>query len=92
MLCDRLEAATSRLEDMATSLDGPNTITPPVAAAVQATVPQASAKSTPPSMPPPPVVEPVPQSVEDFDIIINRDVKAFVDVSQKIGELVAEQV
>jgi adenylyl cyclase-associated protein len=77
---------------MATCLDGSNTATPPAAVAGQSPVPQASTKSTAPSIPPPPVVEPLPQAVEDFDTIVNRDVKAFVDVSQKIGELAAEQV
>ena len=85
----RLEAATSRLEDMAAPLDG--TPQPNANAA-------ASIKSGPPEppkqvvAPPPPVVEPLPQSIKDFDDIIDTDVQKFVAMGQKIGGLVAEQV
>lgn len=51
---------------------------------------QAAAAPAPP--PPPPVAEPLPQSIEDFDKIIDEDVQKFVDLGQKVGGLVAEQV
>jgi adenylyl cyclase-associated protein len=39
---------------------------------------------------PPP--EPVPESIEEFDNFINQSVKKYVDNSNEIGGLVAEQV
>ena len=36
--------------------------------------------------------EPLPQSIEDFDGIIEKDVKHFVTLSEKVGGLVEEQV
>ena len=89
----RLEAATSRLEDIAsTTLENqsvPNGI-PPVAASAAAAVPpsQAQAQSAPKQAPPPPL----PPSIEAFDDLINNEIKSFVDLSEAIGGLLAEQV
>lgn len=85
----RLEAATSRLEDMAAPFEGPKAGTSTAAASI---APPEPPKAAAIAAPPPPVVEPLPQAIEDFDVIINEDVKKFVDLGQKIGGLVAEQV
>ncbi|PGH11528.1 hypothetical protein AJ80_07094 [Polytolypa hystricis UAMH7299] len=92
-LIKRLEAATSRLEDMATSLDGPSSTTTATAPTIQS-ISAGSLKKQTPSIPapaPPPVVEPLPAAVEDFDKLINKEVKNFVTVSEKLGEPVLEQ-
>ncbi|RHZ66681.1 hypothetical protein CDV55_104117 [Aspergillus turcosus] len=88
-LIKRLEAATSRLEDMAMSLDDPHSpkhigsaTTPEPAAPVPV---NASAPPAPPAAPS------LPPQIEDFDALINGDVRSFVDLGEKIGGLVAEQ-
>ena len=86
----RLEAATSRLEDIATSADGSSALTNGAAGSSQtaaAAVPLPEA----PSAPAPPQ-EPLPRSIEEFDKLIEDDVTAFVTASGKIGGLVEEQV
>ena len=45
-----------------------------------------------PSSPPQQQSETLPASVEDFDSMINNVVKTYVNVSEEIGGLVAEQV
>lgn len=35
---------------------------------------------------------PLPPAIDDFDALINGDVKTFVNMSEEIGGLVAEQV
>jgi hypothetical protein len=47
-----------------------------------------------PTPPPPaaPVAAPVPPQIEDFDALIKGDVQNFVNLGEKIGGLVAEQV
>ena len=44
--------------------------------------------------PPPPVrhMETLPPTIDDFDTTINDEVKSFVNMSEEIGGLVAEQV
>ncbi|GAQ41786.1 hypothetical protein AtubIFM55763_002852 [Aspergillus tubingensis] len=87
-LIKRLEAATSRLEDMAMSLDDPNspkTIAPP--AVPEAATPEPP-KSAPAAAPAPP---PIPPQIQDFDTLINEDVRNFVELGQKINGLVGEQ-
>ena len=42
--------------------------------------------------PPAPAAEPLPKFLEDFDDLIKEDVKPFVAVSEKIGDLVETQV
>ena len=85
----RLEAATSRLEDMATAVDSshPATIAAITSAQVHAAETNPAATATPAPTP-----EPLPHSIEDFDKIIEIDVKAFVTASETIGGLVEEQV
>lgn len=91
----RLEAATSRLEDMATSVDptARSDATTPTPANISAAVPQtAPAAPAAPPPPPAPVAEPLPATIEDFDKIIDSEVNKFVQAGEKIGGLVEEQV
>ncbi|KAJ5658495.1 uncharacterized protein N7484_002144 [Penicillium longicatenatum] len=89
-LIKRLEAATSRLEDMAMSLDDPNDPksagTPTAAAPV---VPEPPKPAPPP--PAAPAAAPIPPQIQDFDALIKGDVQNFVNLGDKIGGLVAEQ-
>ncbi|WEW55896.1 suppressor of rasval19 [Emydomyces testavorans] len=88
-LIKRLEAATSRLEDMASSIEGPSPSSPAIPEAVQITPPHSVPQQI--ALPPPPSVETLPRSIEAFDELINNEVKPFVELAQKIGEPVAEQ-
>ncbi|KXX83440.1 Adenylyl cyclase-associated protein [Madurella mycetomatis] len=94
-LIKRLEAATSRLEDIAQSTFE----LPQAVPALQQTTPAAG---TPGSALPPPVVaptppapvappEPVPESIEEFDALISQSVEKWSRISNAIGGLVAEQ-
>ncbi|KAJ5247495.1 hypothetical protein N7468_002478 [Penicillium chermesinum] len=88
-LIKRLEAATSRLEDMAMSLDDSNASNSAGTPAASPAVPE-----TPKSAPPPPAspaAAPTPPQIQDFDALIQGDVQNFVKLSEKIGGLVAEQ-
>ncbi|BAE60782.1 adenylate cyclase-associated protein [Aspergillus flavus] len=87
-LIKRLEAATSRLEDMAMGLDDPSSPKTLNAAAAPETVAPEPPK---PAFPPAPAAPAVPPQIEDFDTLINKDVRNFVDLGNKIGDLVAEQ-
>lgn len=87
----RLEAATSRLEDMAASLEGPSPSSPPLSEALQTAPSQPLPQpASLPSLPPP--TEELPRPIEAFDELINNEVKPFVETAQKIGDAVAEQV
>ncbi|KAK4126599.1 hypothetical protein N657DRAFT_643380 [Parathielavia appendiculata] len=103
-LIKRLEAATSRLEDIAQSAfelpqavpglqHGPAAPAPP-APTLPASGPPAPASPAPPQTavgPPPPVPEPVPESIEEFDALINQSLNNWFKLSNAIGGLVAEQ-
>jgi adenylyl cyclase-associated protein len=85
----RLEAATSRLEDMASAVvEAPkmNGASP----AVTTAAPAAAVASQPAA--PKKVAEPLPQMIEDFDTFIDTAIKKYVDLSNEIGGPVAEQV
>ncbi|KAI9739188.1 MAG: hypothetical protein M1834_007401 [Cirrosporium novae-zelandiae] len=91
-LTTRLEAATSRLEDIAAATD-PNApssgaASTPATAAATIVGGDHSSIATPPPEPP---KETLPVSIEAFDEIIDGDVKAYMDKSQEIGGLVAAQ-
>lgn len=103
-LVSRLEAATSRLEDIATS-SAPDNALPttngvsagtPSGPAVVATNSQAltPTPSATPGSPIPKVVEELPAMLEDFDGLINGDLKAYHELSKApaIGGLIGEQV
>ncbi|KAK3076133.1 hypothetical protein LTS18_013834, partial [Coniosporium uncinatum] len=103
-LIHRLEAATSRLEDIASSAQvlgeqqgaapqangasttaAASTTSAPAAAAVGAASTPKAASSAAPDEPE------LPQSIADFDALINGDLKQFTDLSEQIGGIVAEQ-
>jgi|SRR5450432_2421651 adenylyl cyclase-associated protein len=87
----RLEAATSRLEDMASSvIEVPKTngSVPAVTAPAAAGPPMATSKPPAPKA----VAEPIPQMIEDFDTLIATTVKKYLDISKEIGGPVEEQV
>jgi len=88
-----LEAATSRLEDMVPNMgEGPATAsgTQPIQnQPTPVSVPRDQARG---ASPPPTTTEQLPAAIDDFDAVINGDVKTFVNISEEIGGLVAEQV
>lgn len=86
----RLEAATSRLEDLVptigdTSLatDGAHTLSEQGPSGDRALDQTGSVSRH---------METLPPVIEDFDAMINAQVKSFVNMSEEIGGLVAEQV
>ena len=96
-----LEAATSRLEDIATSTELPKDTISSINDKSTSSPADASAASTSP--PPPPLApasapapkastEPLPESVEEFDALLNSTVDKYVKLSDQIGGLVAKQV
>ena len=84
-IVDRLEAATSRLEDMVPAMSENSTLNGAPSISDSAW----QVDSTNPSSVP---KTPLPASIHDFDSLINGDVKTFVNRSEEIGGLVAEQV
>ena len=90
-IINRLEAATSRLEDMASATVEPpktNGAAPPPATPLPP-VPVAAAA---PPEPPKPLPEDLPESVEEFDGFLTGPLKKFVNLSDELGGPVAEQV
>ena len=98
---DRLEAATSRLEDIAqTAFELPQTA-PPLHQAVtssKASTPsslpptaQSPAPTPAPPAPPAPAPEPLPESIEEFDNLISQSVENWAKLSGAIDGLLAEQ-
>ncbi|KAL8969659.1 MAG: hypothetical protein Q9183_001893 [Haloplaca sp. 2 TL-2023] len=91
-LIKRLEAATSRLEDMVPTMRPPSSDANGVASLPEhgLTAPGADARNGPTASP---RLAPanLPPAVDDFDALINGDVKTFVNMSEEIGGLVAEQ-
>lgn len=92
-LLRRLEAATSRLEDMVPSISDPSASTNGVASLPESglTAPGADIRGGP-GTPQQQPMAPLPPAIDDFDALINGDVKTFVNMSEEIGGLVAEQV
>jgi adenylyl cyclase-associated protein len=89
----RLEAATSRLEDMAASaIDLPklNGAAPTPAPTGPLPAPPTASRAAVEA--PKPIPEALPESVEDFDAFISGTVKKFVNLSDELGGPVAEQV
>lgn len=94
----RLEAATSRLEDIATStIELPQAIpglqqsvASPSASTPLTSTPAPTPAPAPPAPKPTPV-EPLPESIEEFDAFINTSVGKFAKISKDLGGLIAEQ-
>lgn len=72
------------------SLDDPNASKATSAAATPA--PPTPEPTKPPAPPAPPAAESLPPQIQDFDALIKGDVQNFVNLGEKIGGLVAEQV
>ncbi|KAI9762054.1 MAG: hypothetical protein M4579_000690 [Chaenotheca gracillima] len=91
-LIKRLEAATSRLEDMAQPSEHPtdlqNGTVPGPTAPPRAVQPAAGTPRTGDSQD---LVEPLPVSIEDFDEMINGEITTFVNLSDELGGVVSEQ-
>ncbi|KJR84641.1 adenylyl cyclase-associated protein (cap) [Sporothrix schenckii 1099-18] len=102
-LIKRLEAATARLEDIASStIELPQavpglqrSIASPEAGgssiSTPSTAPSASATAAAASKAPAVPDEPLPELIEEFDVFLNGAVAKFVELSNKRGGLVAEQ-
>ena len=87
----RLEAATSRLEDMVPSMGDQSAVTNGLSAADEdAQTPGGTKQIGRSDGPPSPA--PLPPAIDDFDSMINGVVTKFVTMSEHIGGLVAEQV
>ena len=93
-LIHRLEAATSRLEDIASSAhDGPQDARSAAPSIKAPSVIGGAASSAPPAKIeiPEQTIE-LPETVQAFDTMMNDDLKPFADLCEKVGGLVAEQV
>lgn len=99
-LVSRLEAATSRLEDIASSsaatFDGHQ---PPHGSSTAAVNRSASSATANGDLPPQNLSavqsrepEDLPETVVEFDNIVNNELGAFVDVGRKLGGIISEQV
>ncbi len=92
-ILDRLEAATSRLEDMAQStVDSVVTIN---GAPADSAAPKGLAISADGQTPTQPFARPaeqLPASIKGFDELVNSDVAKFVKLGEELGGVVAEQV
>ena len=87
----RLEAATSRLEDMVPTIGDQSAVPNGLSTSGQdAETPGSSKQLGASDGPPSPA--PLPPAIDDFDSVINGDVTKFVNMSEQIGGLVAEQV
>lgn len=83
-LVARLEAATSRLEDMAEKTIEPSGVVP-------ATIPAAPSAPVPAPAPSVPKAE-IPEVIKDYNDYIATTVKKFVNLSDEIGGAVAQEV
>ncbi|KAI1434537.1 adenylate cyclase associated N terminal-domain-containing protein [Xylaria sp. CBS 124048] len=104
-LIKRLEAATTRLEDIASSTMEIPTVTPAVSksitmppdqsdgatpmASVSSSASQATSQAG--SSTPAAAQDPLPESIDEFDNFITRSVGKYVNASEKLGGLIAEQ-
>ena len=86
----RLEAATSRLEDLVPTIGDPSIATDGTKALSEQTPSGDRALDGVVSLSR--HIEALPPVIDDFDAIINGPVKSFVNMSEEIGGLVAEQV
>ncbi|KAI1640027.1 adenylyl cyclase-associated protein [Biscogniauxia mediterranea] len=98
-LIKRLEAATTRLEDIASStIELPQAVpalnqsipTPPGPSGTDSPAPPPVSTSLP-SVPQTIPEEVLPESIEEFDAFISQSVDRYVKASNKLGGLIAEQ-
>ena len=93
-LISRLEAATSRLEDIALSSVGPGASTAngsfsaQGAGSIPSAPPMPGLASVPASNP----TISLPRSIEAYDILFNTELKAWVELSSKLGGVIDGQV
>lgn len=83
----RLEAATSRLEDIASTSAGFDANAPNGASAPPSAPAGAATSATPPAK----AAESLPPSVEAYDAIINANLKPWLERSSKLGTVVEGQ-
>lgn len=88
----RLEAATSRLEDMVPHMADQSTITNGISSTDSNPTPKGAKQSEGAVTSPAPSAAPLPASIDDFDKMINGELTTFVTMSEGIGGLLAEQV
>lgn len=90
----RLEAATSRLEDIASSSfpngeSGAAAVTTNGAQSPGPAAKLAAAGSTPP--PPQPPVESIPPAIEAFDSMVDNELKTWLELSGRLGDVIEGQ-
>ncbi|KAG6101727.1 hypothetical protein E4U14_006791 [Claviceps sp. LM454 group G7] len=94
-LIKRLEAATSRLEDIATSTEVINDVTildqNVELAADDSEAPTTSSQIAPSKLSPGPTTEQVPEAIEEFDQLISMSVGNYAKLSNELGGVVAKQ-
>ncbi|KAI2782451.1 adenylate cyclase associated N terminal-domain-containing protein [Daldinia loculata] len=99
-LIKRLEAATTRLEDIASStVELPQAVpdltatvaTPSNTSSPTRPTPQQAVSAPAPPAPVQVPQEPLPESIEEFDAFIDQSVDKYVKASNKLGGLIAEQ-
>ncbi|KAK0722140.1 putative adenylyl cyclase-associated protein [Lasiosphaeria miniovina] len=101
-LIKRLEAATARLEDIASSTIELPQVVPALQQTLASPLSGASSVGSPAPTPtptltpaPPPVPkapeEPLPESIEEYDAFMSQSVEKYIKISKAIGGLVAEQ-
>ena len=86
----RLEAATSRLEDLVPTIGDPSLTSDGNLVLSEQSLSGDRGMDQAGSLPR--QTETLPPAIDDFDAIINEQVKSFVNMSEEIGGLVAEQV
>ncbi|KAH7084261.1 adenylate cyclase associated N terminal-domain-containing protein [Paraphoma chrysanthemicola] len=89
----RLEAATSRLEDIASS-SFPNGDTPAPVNGAQSPGPAAklaTASASTTTTPPKPAVETLPPAIEAFDAMVDTELKKWLELSSMLGEVIEGQ-
>lgn len=90
-LLHRLEAATSRLEDIASStIEIPQAV-PALKETLASPPPTSQAIPDAPSHAPSAPDEPLPDSIEDFDAFLKTSVEKYWKLSEAIGGVIAEQ-
>ncbi|KAM4064768.1 adenylyl cyclase-associated protein [Hirsutella rhossiliensis] len=88
-LIKRLEAATSRLEDIATSTDLPEDVSALDQSAASAPNTSTATKGPPGSKPS--TSEPLPESIDEFDVLLSSSVDKYAKLSKQLGGVVAQQ-